>query len=182
VRPVFLANQLPLCRNQGKIPSKLLLAIGVIVAAGAAGGFFLHKQPPGDSGAAADEDPPVTLLPLDEFIVNLADRAESHYLSVTVTLEVTLHSSGEDAKSKKSAHKSGGHSSAGEGQASGLESDELTPRIRDAIIEVLACQTYSSLRTKEGRAKLKAAIKDNVNARVSSVEVSNVLFSTFVIQ
>lgn len=182
MRPVLLSNRLRLCLNEGKIPRKLLLVIVVTIAAVAAGAFFLHKRTPSELSTAPDEDPPVTLLPLDEFVVNLADKAQSRYLSVTITLEVTTPPSGEEAKPKESAHKFGGRSSAGEGQASGGESDELTPRIRDAIIETLACQTYSSLRTKEGRAKLKTAIKDNVNAKVNCIRVVNVLFSTFVIQ
>ncbi len=179
----LLTNRLPLCSNQGKIPRKLLLVIVVIVAAMVTGAFFLRKQSSGNSSAASVEAPRVTLLPLDEFIVNLADRSENHYLSVTITLEVTEPSPTEDAKSKQSAHQSNaGHSSAGEEHLSDEASDELTPRIRDAVIEVLTCQTYPSLRTREGRAKLKTAIKDNVNAKVDSIRVVNVLFSTFVIQ
>ena len=161
---------------RGKLSIKLTVA-GILLMTIAGGGFLFMQHKP-DIAASANEEsepePETTLLALDEFVVNLAGSSQSHYLSVTITLEVTQAEHEEDAEPQEPAH--GSHGDEAEAP------DELTPQLRDAIIEVLTLQTYQSLRTQEGRVELKNAIKKSINAKVNDIRVVNVLFSTFVMQ
>jgi len=158
---------------RGKLSIRLTVA-GILLMTIAGGGFLFVQQKP-DIAASANEEsepePETTLLALDEFVVNLAGSSQSHYLSVTIALEVTQ---AEAEEPQEPAH--GSHGDEAE------PPDELTPRLRDAIIEVLTLQTYQSLQTKEGRVKLKNAIKKSINANVNDIRVVDVLFSTFVMQ
>lgn len=153
-----------------------LTAAGILLMTIVAAGFLFMQQKPDIAASASEEsepEPEITLLALDEFLVNLADSSQSHYLSVTIAL-VTQVEHEEDGAPHEPAH--GADSDEAEAP------DELMPRLRDAIIEVLTLQTYQSLRTQEGRVELKNAIKKSINAKVNDIRVVDVLFSTFVIQ
>jgi flagellar protein FliL len=150
-----------------KSKMRLLLIVGVVLAAGGGGGFWwMKQQQPVEAAEAGHETPeaahepsPGSLLPLETFTVNLADAGASRFLRVTIQLVL-----------------------AGEGTSAELEHDPLMKtRIRSAVLELLTTQQAQTLVTPEG----KAALKTDIAARVTEatkVEVSDVLFSDFVVQ
>jgi flagellar FliL protein len=98
-----------------------------------------------------------TILPLDAFIVNLADKPDTRYLKVTIQLELERPD----------------------------VSDELTgkmPRIRDALLILLTSKDYESIRTIEGKLQLRDEILDRVNMLLQSGKVKTAYFTDFVVQ
>lgn len=149
-----------------KSKMRLLIIVGVVLAAAGGGGFWWMKQQPvaaaegeHEAAPAAHAEAPGSLLPLDTFTVNLADPGASRFLRATIQLVL-----------------------AGEGAAAELEHDPLIKtRIRSVVLELLTTQQAQTLVTPEG----KTALKSEIAARVSEathVEVTDVLFSDFVVQ
>jgi flagellar FliL protein len=143
----------------------LALLVGVVVAAAGGGGYWWARQQQPLAAAAVETTAPAkdprrgSLLPLDTFTVNLADPGASRFLRVTVQLVLA----------EKDA-------------AAEIEHDPLLKtRVRSAVLELLTTQQSQVLVTPEG----KATLKDEIAARVTEaahVEVSDVLFSDFVVQ
>jgi flagellar FliL protein len=119
----------------------------------------------GGEGEAAPEaaeeatEEPGAAVPLEPFIVNLADAGGSRFLRVTLSLIVD--------------------------EAHALEFEEsavVKAKVRSAILELLAQQTADPLITPEGKAELKKAIAESAAHAVEGLHVSDVLFSEFVVQ
>jgi len=157
-----------------KKKSKLLLfiIIGVVlilVAGGAAAYFFLFSQPSDKELAQQikqeqkqqkpkEQGPKVgVFMPLDPFIVNLADPQASHFLKATITLELV------DDSAKK-------------------EADKLLPAIRNDIIILLSSQTMDDVITTEGKMRLRDQIITRLNHILGPDKVKNVYFSQFIVQ
>jgi len=100
-----------------------------------------------------------TIIPLDEFLVNLTDAGSDHFLKVTVALEFTK-ASGKSGESFK----------------------EDAPRVRDAVLAVLTNKSRADVSTDLGREKMKAEIKDSVNEALGDKEVLNVYYVNLVTQ
>lgn len=134
---------------------KLMLIIGVVVlvlALGGGGAFYFMQKRAADAAAAAaeeegaDEDAPKaaahdkkdshavpTFLPLDPFVVNLADREQERFAQIGVTLQV------DDAK----------------------VADQLKlymPAIRNGVLMILAHKTSAELLERAGKEKLASEI------------------------
>ena len=127
----------------------ILAAVVVLLAAAGGGAMFFLKKSHADEEAAAEggdtahvekkpkrekkdkKDPhalPV-FVPLDNFVVNLADRGVDRYAQIGITLQV------EDAKS-------------------GDELKAYMPAIRNNILLLLSHKTSEELMTTEGKEKL----------------------------
>ncbi|MCA0175519.1 MAG: flagellar basal body-associated FliL family protein [Proteobacteria bacterium] len=136
----------------GKKKLIMIVLIVVVLLAAAGGGalFFLKKKQAeaeeegGDGHAktekvekkkkkAQDEHPPV-FVPLDPFVVNLADRDADRYLQLGVTLQV------EDAKV-------------------GDQIKGYMPAVRNNILLLLARKTAKDLGDAEGREKLADEVR-----------------------
>jgi flagellar FliL protein len=152
-----------------KAPKKRskLLIIGVpafvLLMGGGAGAWWYFNQASADAAAAPpaeeEESSAVGLLPLDAFIVNLADLGGRKYLRVTMVLLVST-----------------------EAAAKEVEENKLTmSRMRSAIFEVLTTRTSLQLATAEGRAGLKAAVGETAK-HVAQLDVKDVLFEEFIVQ
>ena len=98
-------------------------------------------------------------MPLDEFLVNLADPSGDHFLKVTVNLGLSKDK-GKTPETLK----------------------EQTPMIRDAVLTSLGSKMRADVSTDAGREKLKADIKKKVNAALGEDDVQDVYFSNFVTQ
>jgi flagellar FliL protein len=109
-----------------------------------------HKTPVVEKG---------TIIPLDEFLVNLTDDGNDHFLKVSLALEFTK-ASGKSAETMK----------------------EDAPRVRDAVLSVLSTKSRADVSTTIGREKLKNDIKASVNQALGDDEVLNVYFVNFVTQ
>ena len=121
--------------------------------------ILMSDDPPVGKEAQASQTTPKNsvTLPLEPFLVNLADRESRRYLNLKVELEVDS-----------------------EGIAKELE--KSLPRIRDALILLLSSKTYLDLSTYEGKQQLKQEIKKRVTALPGGSKVSEVFFTEFVAQ
>jgi len=147
---------------------KLLLygAIGILLmAAGGGGVWFWTRGAQAASaeshGAAPAIDPTDSgMVPLDPFLVNLADTEAPRFLRATVSLVI-----GPKAR------------------AEGLARDPVAmARIRSTVLELLTTQRSGPLVTPEGKAELKNGISERVGAVIGNAKVFDVLFSDFVVQ
>jgi len=100
-----------------------------------------------------------TIIPLDEFLVNLTDSGSDHFLKVALALEFTKKS-GKTPETIK----------------------EDSPRLRDAVLAVLGTKSRDDIAKVDGRVKLKDEIKTNVNKALGDDEVLNVYYTNFVTQ
>ena len=99
----------------------------------------------------------VVNMPLEPFLVNLADKESRRYLKLKVELEVNNE---ETAK----------------------ELEKSMPRIRDALILLLSSKTYLDLASYQGKQQLKQEIKQKVTALPGGNKISDVFFTEFVAQ
>jgi len=136
-------------------PKKKLIVIGAavlaLVLALGAGTVVVLKQRAAHAAAAADEDAaspePTTpgntttaakgapfYLPLDPFIVNLADREADRYAQIGITFEVENSMTGDQIKA-------------------------YMPAIRNAVLMILANKTSKDLLNREGKEQLALEIQ-----------------------
>jgi flagellar protein FliL len=147
-----------------KSRKKLFVAVGVfLLAGGGAGAYWTFASKPATAAEAeVDEEPaaPPAIVGLDPFVVNLADEGGGRYLRVTLGLVVN-----------------------GEEHAKEFTEDAVARmRVRSSILEMLAQQTADHLTTTEGKAELKKAIAERASNGAAHLEVSDVLFSEFIVQ
>jgi len=143
--------------------SSLLLLIAGVVLAGAAGGgavmFWTRGAVPAAAPPAEEAHAPAGVLPVDPFVVNLADRGAQRFARVTVRLVVDTELAVKE-----------------------IAEDPLRQaRLRSTILELLAQQTSGAIVTPEGKAALKKAIADQAT-HVLEEQVRDVLFTDFVVQ
>ena len=140
----------------------IIIAVAVLVLLlGGGGGAFvlLKKKPPveGEEGEAAtshaeaahsakpDPKHPPTFLPLDPFVVNLADKEADRYAQVGITFEV------EDAKFAEAMK-------------------AFMPAIRNTILLILSHKSSAELLDRAGKEQLAAEILRE-SARTMGIEV-----------
>ena len=139
-------------------PMMVIMAVFAVVVLGAAF-FMVQKASAKQKGAEVKKVEKGPVLSLDEFLVNLADSGNDHFLKVTVGLEL------DKAKGKT---------------PEALKED--TPLIRDAVLSSLSSKTRDQVASDSGREKLKAEIKKKVNAGLGEDDVQGVYFTNFVTQ
>ena len=100
-----------------------------------------------------------TIIPLDEFLVNLSDPGSDHFLKVSLALEFTKKS-GKTAENIK----------------------EDSAQLRDAVLQALSTKTRDAISSDAGKSKLKTEIKDDVNKALGDDQVLNVYYTNFVTQ
>lgn len=156
-------------RKKGGLLKRLvLLVVGLaVLGGGAAGGFFWWKGQSVQAEGAEAEAAPVpeanAVLPLEPFVVNLADTAGSRFLRVTLRLLVAAPRGAKDVTHL-------------------AENEVAMARLRSALLELLSTQTADQLVTAEGKDALKRAIVTQAAGILPEVEVRDVLFSEFVVQ
>jgi len=120
-------------------------ALLVVLALGGGAVFFMKKKahdaqaveegaPAAEHAVKRDSKHPPTFLPLDPFVVNLADKDADRYAQIGITLEV------EDAKF-----------------ADDLKT--FMPAIRNGILMILAHKTSRELLERSGKEQLAAQIR-----------------------
>lgn len=140
-----------------KPPIMIIAAVFAVVVLGAA--FFMVQKASAKSKNNVKKVEKGPVLTLDEFLVNLADSGNDHFLKVTVGLELDK----EKGKTPET-----------------LKDD--TPLIRDAVLASLSSKTRDQLAPEAGRDKLKAEIKKKVNEALGEEDVQGVYFTNFVTQ
>jgi flagellar FliL protein len=151
----------------------VLMLVALLVLAGGGGGGYWYfvlrpqaAQPPTDGEAPAGASKKAhpeggAALKFDPFVVNLADPGGVRYLRVGLSL--VIDGTAEEAKHLE-------------------ESKVPLLRIRSAVLELLSQQLADQVVTAEGKQALKHAIEEQANAVLAPVEVTDVLFTEFVVQ
>lgn len=135
-----------------------LLAL-VVLASGCGAWYLLHNQAQAGEVSADPNAPPVAVIHLDSFIVNLADQGQVDYLRVSMDLGV----------SKQPDTKDGGK---------GIP----VASIRDTIIGVLATRHAQELLTPDGKQTLKQDLLAALNNRVPEIGARDIYFTDFLVQ
>ena len=100
------------------------------------------------------------VVPLDPFVVNLADEGVARYLRIKVTLMV-------DDKNKVKEV---------------IENLALTGKVKDVILQTLSRKTSQDLINEEGKNKLRAEIQEGIGRYFKEPKLTDVMFTEFVIQ
>lgn len=146
-------------------PKKNMLVIaiaGAVIAAAGGGAAWFFTQSKADAPAAQASAEPAMFVPLDAFVVNLQpEEGNDAYLQIGVTLQVP-----------------------------NLEAEELLkqnmPKVRSRVLMLLSGKHKSEITTVEGKRQLAneiiTAIKEPFVPKGKPQEVSEVLFTTFIVQ
>lgn len=145
------------------------VALVLILVLGGGGYVFMSRRAlasskttnnPKTSATTADA-PPVAVIPLESFIVNLADPDHNSFLRVGITVAVSkpLPTGSETPADSP-----------------------FVPEIRDTILSVLNTWQSSSLLAPDGKAKLKAQLLAALQKRVPQLGLVDIYFTDFLIQ
>jgi flagellar FliL protein len=145
----------------------ILFVLVLLLAGGGGGAYWFLLRDSGKAEAAEGEaahepeEPAATgIIPLEPFVVNLADPSGTRFLRVTVSLVVADEAMAKEFEEDKVAHM----------------------RVRSSILELLAQKQSGELMSPEGKAALKTAIAEGVAHAVHELKVADVLFSEFIVQ
>jgi flagellar FliL protein len=100
------------------------------------------------------------VLPLEPFVVNLADADAARYLRIKITLMV-------DDKSKVREV---------------IDNQPLQQKVRDVIVQSLTAKTSQDLMDEQGKNKLRKELQDKVSLYFREPKLVDVMFTEFVIQ
>ncbi|HEY3295753.1 MAG TPA: flagellar basal body-associated FliL family protein [bacterium] len=153
--------------------SGLMTKIGIIAAVlliQIAGSYFLQKTFLFQNAAAGnskveekkpepskESDSEMSVIMLDEIVVNPAETGGRRYLVVSLGLQTTA------PEAEKSIEK-------------------FKPLIRDALISLLSSKHMDELSRISYRDTLRAEIKEATNRELRKIKVDNVVFSSYVLQ
>jgi flagellar FliL protein len=167
----------------------IIVVAVVVLAGGGAGGWWWWSQraaaaEAAEGGKGEGEDAThgekdkgkkkvpaeeTAVIPLEPFLVNLADKDASRFLRVSLQLVIDSKELGEAMTAK------GGHG--GEDAHAVVKA-----RLRSTILELLTTKTSEHLVTTEGKAELKKEIAEHATEVLEEAEVVDVLFTDFVVQ
>ena len=100
------------------------------------------------------------VIPLEPFVVNLADEDAARYLRIKISLMV-------DDKNKVSQI---------------LSNEPLQLKLRDLILQTLTAKTSQDLINEEGKNKLRHEIQEKASLYFHEPKLVDVMFTEFVIQ
>lgn len=139
------------------------IIIGVVALAVIGGGAFAAMKFLGSSKEkkkeqhAAAKQATAALWPMDPFIVNLADNQGDRYLKVVLELEVS-------------------------DPVCLAELNQIKPKLRDNILDLLTAKTYKDLMDIAGKQRLRDEIGMRLNSFLGGCKVTKVYITEFVIQ
>jgi flagellar protein FliL len=137
----------------------IIIGVVVIVLGGGAGGayYYFTKM----TASKKDVPPPKpaigALWAMEPFIVNLVDNEGQRYLKAVIQLEVS-------------------------DPASVAELDQIKPKIRDNVLDLLSAKSYKDLMETGGKQRLREEIQMRVNSYLTKGKIEKVYFLDFVIQ
>ena len=150
----------------------MIIVLGAVLVAGGVGGggawFLLHGKkdeggaaPHGASKKKAAKAGPPVFVPLEPFTVNLQPETGEQYLQIAVTLQVATPEEVELVKLNM-------------------------PKVRSRLLLLLSNKKASEINTGEGKKQLAseiiALVKEPFEEKGEPQEVSDVLFTSFIIQ
>jgi len=131
-----------------------------LISAGATFFVIMSKTTPATKKVIVEKPELGPIQSLGEFVVNLSDPTETHYLRANVVLELDYGSSLKLAE----------------------EVDKRMPQIKDIVIASLGAKTSIQLADAENREALKQELKDKINAILNRGQLAKVYFTSFAIQ
>jgi len=152
--------------NKKKIPLWLYLPFAVVFIGACAGAYLFGvsggANPLGSNETVTEKDKKKKetlgpMIELDDFVVNILDGEQMHYLKASITIEVN------------------------NGQTKG-EVENRNPQIRDAIILLMGNKKYNELRDLQGKLQLRAELQQRINSLLPQGQVENIYFTEFVVQ
>lgn len=156
----------PLKAKGGKRGLIKWVIVGVIALIFAGGGVYgykvFSKKDSGHNAENLNKEPkekqgPAQMVPIDPFVVNLADSNEIKYLKISINLEVDSAKVNEEALLRM-------------------------PQIRDTILMLLTSKTSEDVKDIGGKLKLQDELVSRINHYLSEGKVKAVYFTEFVMQ
>lgn len=95
------------------------------------------------------------VVPLETFIVNLAESKGRKVAKVNIEIELKGDNVAEEIEKRKA-------------------------QVRDIIIILLSSKTYDEVSTKDGKEALRSEIREQLNAFLATGQISNVYFTEFI--
>lgn len=158
------AAEAPAKKGSKKMLIIIVAAVLLLVLVGGGAAFFLMKKKAADEEGVDGEEAaapkahaverkkdahktPPTFVPLDPFVVNLADRDRERYAQIGITLEIDDPHFGDELKA-------------------------YMPAVRNAILLILSRKTAEELLTHEGKEQLAAEVMRE-SVRPMGIEVED---------
>ena len=137
-------------------PVIVLIAITALVAFG---GAFVTMKTVFAKHAKTGPTPVVIgeTVPLDEFLINLADTDSSHYVKTTIALGLVQGKTAEDFKTK-------------------------VPLVRDVVVMAMSAKTLSQVESTSGKEELKKELLTSINKGLGDNTVGAIYFEGFATQ
>lgn len=138
----------------------IIIAVSLlaVVAGGVMGAIYFLGKAGTAKKAAAPAAPAVSAMwPMEPFIVNLLDNQGERYLKVVIQLEVS-------------------------DQLAIAELNQIKPKLRDNILDLLTAKTYAELMDMGGKQKLRDEVAVRINSYLTQGKIVKVYFTDFVIQ
>lgn len=129
----------------------------IIIASGAGAGYYFFFSKKDVKATSAQQPVVVTIWPMEAFIINIADTNGERYLKVVIQLEVS-------------------------DPTVVAELEQLKPRLRDSILDLLTPKTYKELMDLAGKQRLREDIAGRVNNILTKGKVTKVYITDFVVQ
>jgi len=142
-------------KPKGKLKKIILLVflLLVLLGGGAFGYLLLFDEPAPNKTKHVEK----AMMPLEPFLVNLADKDSRRYLKIKIDLEVDT-------------------------EKTAKELEKTMPRIRDSLIFLLSSKSYQDISTPEGKLQLKKEILTRLTALPAGKKISDAFFTEFVAQ
>jgi len=139
------------------VPAVALLVLAAASAAWVFGPFGAGTSAEAKGDARELRSDVGALLPLEPFVVNLADEDGSRYLKATIELEFF-------------------------GTRVPNEVNARLPQVRDLLLTLFSSKLFADVRGAEGKAELREDILNRVNQALRRDLVKTVYFTEFVVQ
>jgi len=150
-------------KSRGKF-LMVIIAVVIVLAGGGGGAYWwatrASAQTADSEETGGDAHAEAGMVSLEPFVVNLADTESRRYLRINVRLIVDGVEAAEEIEHHQVA----------------------VMRLRAAVLELLTQQTAAAVQSAEGKAALKKVIAERAAGIIKPTEVSDVLFSDFVVQ
>ena len=143
-----------------KLPLKKLIIIGaaaLILVGGGTGGFIYYKKMSDKKEQVQQQAPVGAVWPMEPFIVNIQDQGADRYLKIIVELDI----------SDKNCI---------------AELNQLKPKLRDNILDLLSSKTYKDIVDINGKQRLRDEIMMRLNSFLTGGKIVKVYFTEFVVQ
>jgi flagellar FliL protein len=146
--------------SKKKLLVVLAMSLAVLALGGGAAWYFTQGKSEGGEHKVAKSEPP-EYVPIDSFTVNLQQENGDQYLQIAFTLQVPNQKEGESIKANMA-------------------------KVRSRVLLLLSSKKASEISTVEGKRQLAteiiAAIKQPFVAKGEPQQVSDVLYTAFIIQ